>query len=116
MINRNQGSGTRILIDRLLAGARPAGYAIQATNHNAIAAAIAQNRADWGLAIESVAAANNLAFVPYKDEHYDFITPNARHTRPAVQAFVNLLNEPSTREHLRSLGFREANQMSVTRS
>jgi putative molybdopterin biosynthesis protein len=107
MINRNQGSGTRILIDRLLAGARPAGYAIQATNHNAIAAAIAQNRADWGLAIESVATANDLAFIPYKDEHYDFITPDSRRTGPAVQAFMSLLNEPSTREHLRNLGFRQ---------
>ena len=55
MVNRNQGSGTRILIDRLLAGARPRGYAVQASNHNAVAAAVAQGRADWGLAIESVA-------------------------------------------------------------
>ena len=48
MVNRNAGSGTRVLIDRLLAGARPPGYANQPKSHNAVAAAIAQERADWG--------------------------------------------------------------------
>jgi putative molybdopterin biosynthesis protein len=41
MVNRNQGSGTRILIDRLLQGAQPIGYAVQPRSHNAVAAAVA---------------------------------------------------------------------------
>jgi len=49
MINRNAGAGTRVLTDKLLGGARPAGYANQPKSHNAVAAAIAQGRADWGL-------------------------------------------------------------------
>ena len=105
MINRNQGSGTRILIDELLSGARPRGYAVQATTHNAVAAAVAQGRADWGLAIESVAHANNLGFLPYKDEQYDFAIPNSRRDRPAVQAFVELLADQSTKYQLSQLGF-----------
>jgi putative molybdopterin biosynthesis protein len=105
MINRNQGSGTRILIDRLLSGARPSGYAIQASNHNAVAAAVAQSRADWGLAIESVARSNDLGFLPYKDEQYDFIIPTTHKERPAVKAFVQLLAEQSTRQRLAQLGF-----------
>ena len=40
MVNRNQGSGTRALIDRLLGGVKPAGYAVQPRNHNAVAAAV----------------------------------------------------------------------------
>ena len=104
MVNRNQGSGTRILIDQLLAGARPSGYAIQPTTHNAVAAAVAQGRADWGLAIESVARANDLGFLPYKDERYDIVIPKSRRERPAVKAFVELLAERSTREHLAQLG------------
>lgn len=54
MINRNTGSGTRALIDRLLDDAGydpeqpPAGYGIQAKSHNAVAAAVRQGRADWG--------------------------------------------------------------------
>ena len=55
MVNRNAGSGTRFLIDRLLAGARPAGYGNQPRSHNAVAAAVARGRADWGVAIQSVA-------------------------------------------------------------
>jgi putative molybdopterin biosynthesis protein len=105
MVNRNQGSGTRILIDKLLAGARPPGYAVQASNHNAVAAAIAQGRADWGMAIESVAGANGLGFIPYKDERYDFVVPKARQERPAVKAFAALLAEQTTIKRLGELGF-----------
>ena len=105
MVNRNQGSGTRILIDRLLAGARPSGYAVQPSNHNAVAAAIAQSRADWGLAIESVARANDLGFLPYQEECYDFVIPKSRRDRAAVQGFIALLSADATRRHLAELGF-----------
>ncbi len=108
MVNRNQGSGTRILIDRLLAGARPSGYGVQPSNHNAVAAAVAQGRADWGLAIESVARASGLGFLPYQEEHYDFVISKARRERPAVKAFVELLKEESTQHRLAELGFRVA--------
>lgn len=106
MVNRNQGSGTRILIDRLLAGAKPHGYAVQPSNHNAVAAAIAQGRADWGLAIESVAVANGVGFLPYQEERYDFVIPKSRRDRPAVQTFIELLRDESTRRKLTELGFR----------
>ena len=55
MVNRNQGSGTRVLIDRLLEGDRPAGYAVQPRNHHAVAAAVSQGRADWGVTLGSIA-------------------------------------------------------------
>ncbi len=106
MINRNQGSGTRILIDRLLEGKQPPGYAVQARNHNAVAAAVLQGRADWGVAIESVARNDGLGFLPIGDEHYDFIVPVARRHRPAVQAFEKLLGDPRVRAHLAGLGLR----------
>lgn len=91
MVNRNQGSGTRILIDRLLAGAKPSGYAVQPNNHSAVSAAILQHRADWGIAIEAIARLNHLAFLPIQEEHYDFAIPIARLERPAVQEFIALL-------------------------
>jgi putative molybdopterin biosynthesis protein len=115
MVNRNQGSGTRILIDRLLAGARPAGYAVQASNHNAVAAAVAQGRADWGMAIESVACANQLEFLHYQDERYDFVIPDSRVDNPAVKAFVELLADDATRRRLRELGFQATHSGSLTR-
>ena len=101
MVNRNKGSGTRILIDRLLAGAQPPGYAVQPRNHNAVAAAIAQGRADWGVTIRNVAESSGLGFLPVTDERYDFVIPPARRHRPAVIAFRALLESPTVREQLR---------------
>jgi len=106
MVNRNQGSGTRILIDQILAGRRPAGYAVQARNHNAVAAAVAQGRADWGVAIQSVARRDDLGFLPLAEEQYDFAVPRSRHERPAVRAFCELLADPRTRQKLAELGLR----------
>ncbi len=105
MVNRNAGSGTRILIDRLLGGARPAGYSFQTKSHNAVAVAVVQARADWGVAIETVAREYGLDFLPLQAERYDFIVPNARLDRPAVQRFIALLRAPATRETLRARGF-----------
>ena len=106
MVNRNAGSGTRILTDRLLNGARPAGYWSQPKSHNAVAVAVAQNRADWGMAIESVARQYGLGFIPAQDEHYDFAIPKSRWDSPAVQHFRKVLADISVREALRAMGFR----------
>jgi putative molybdopterin biosynthesis protein len=105
MINRNPGSGTRILTDRLLAGAKPPGYQGQAKSHNAVAAAVAQGRADWGVAISTVAADYELGFLPLQPEHYDFMIPTNRLDRPAVRAFIDLLAEPETVRWLEEKGF-----------
>jgi putative molybdopterin biosynthesis protein len=106
MVNRNAGSGTRILTDRLLAGAKPAGYWSQPKSHTAVGVAVAQNRADWGIAIETIARQYRLGFIPAQDEHYDFIVPKARLARPAVKRFLAVLEDPATRDALIALGFR----------
>jgi putative molybdopterin biosynthesis protein len=108
MVNRNVGAGTRVLMDRLLDGARPAGYANQPKSHNAVAAAIGQGRADWGLAIEPVAKLYGLGFLPVAPEHYDFLVADARRHRPAVQAFIDALHDEATRERIRELGMQPA--------
>jgi putative molybdopterin biosynthesis protein len=108
MVNRNQGAGTRILIDRLLGGARPEGYWNQPRSHNAVAAAIAQHRADWGMTIAPVARAVGLGFIPLAEEHYDFALVTARKHRPAVQAFLEALASEETRAALERAGFRKA--------
>ena len=105
MVNRNAGSGTRIIIDKLLGERRPVGYGTQTKSHNAVAAAVAQGRADWGVAIDTVAAQYGLGFIPLQEEQYDFIVPTARSTRPAVRAFCALLQDASVREALSGLGF-----------
>jgi putative molybdopterin biosynthesis protein len=104
MVNRNAGSGTRVLIDRLLAGVQPPGYGNQPRSHNAVAAAIAQGRADWGIAIEPVAKLYDLSFAPIAPEEYDFLLRESARARPAVAAFLSALQDESLREKIRALG------------
>jgi putative molybdopterin biosynthesis protein len=106
MVNRNQGSGTRALIDRLLEGFKPAGYAVQPRNHNAVAAAVAQSRADWGVTLDIIARRAGLGFLPVQDEQYDFVVPKSRANRPGVTAFKRLLQEQRIREALARLGMK----------
>jgi putative molybdopterin biosynthesis protein len=108
MVNRNAGAGTRILIDKLLKGARPPGYANQPRSHNAVAAAVAQGRADWGIAIEPVTKLYGLGFIAIAPEHYDFLLLEARRERPAVQAFLAALGDEDARARIRALGMRPA--------
>jgi putative molybdopterin biosynthesis protein len=106
MVNRNQGSGTRALIDRLLGGMKPPGYAVQPRNHNAVAAAVVQHRADWGVTLDTIARSAGLGFTPVQHEQYDFVAPNARVERPAVTAFIEQLSSHATRAALVRLGMK----------
>ena len=77
MVNRQRGSGTRSLIDQLLAanGLRPEdidGYAHEEFTHDAVAATVASGQADAGFGIEAAAARYDLAFVPLAEDRYGF--------------------------------------------
>ena len=108
MVNRNAGSGTRVLIDSLLRGARPAGYANQPRSHNAVAAAIAQNRADWGVAIEPVARMYGLGSCRSRRSTTISCWSRRAAHRPAVQAFLAALRDEATRDRIRALGMEPA--------
>ena len=116
MLNRNRGAGTRVLLDLLLEeiagdrGVKPAelcaaiaGYDAETRSHNAVAAAVASGRADWGLGIEAVAVAYELGFAPLRDEEYDFLTLRDRLEREPVQAFLEVLRSPEFRKALGEL-------------
>lgn len=106
MVNRNQGSGTRVLIDRLLRGSKPSGYPVQPRNHNAVAASVSQGRADWGVTLDTIAHKAGLGFLPVQAEQYDFIVPRTRADRPGVIALRELLAQESTHDALRQLGMK----------
>jgi len=108
MVSRNAGAGTRILIDQLLGSARPAGYGNQPRSHNAVAAAVAQGRADWGVAIQSVAAMYGLGFLTLSPENYDFLLIEGRRERAAVAAFLKALADPAVRAQIAALGMTPA--------
>ena len=106
MGNRNAGAGTRVLIDQKLGGKKPGGYGNQPKSHNAAAAAIAQGRADWGIAISSVAKLYGLGFLPIAPEHYDFLLVEQRHERAAEKAFFKALRDPDVWAKIAKLGMR----------
>jgi len=105
MVNRNRGAGTRIIIDQLLEGRTPNGYLHQAKTHHAVAAAVEQGRADWGVTLDTVAASADLGFHFLQDELYDFAVPESRWDRPAVVALRRLLDDPTVATGLRNMGF-----------
>jgi putative molybdopterin biosynthesis protein len=116
MLNRTRGAGTRVLLDLLLEqiasdqvtthaelAAGIAGYEVETRSHNAVAAAVAAGRADWGLGIEAVAVAYDLGFVSLRDEEYDFLTLRDRIDRESVQVFLETLKSSEFRGALAEL-------------
>jgi len=101
-INRNRGSGTRLLIDKYLVqlaqstntdpsklAAQIQGYTHEGKSHSAVAAAIRNRRAHVGLGIRSVTG--ELDFIKTDDEHYDFLIPKSRENKESVKQFIKLL-------------------------
>ena len=88
IINRNTGSGTRVITDLKLKEAALKkgvsfeelidhidGYQIEAKTHSAVAAAVKLGKADAGIGIRAVAEKNGLEFIKLADEEYDFVIP-----------------------------------------
>ncbi len=126
LVNRNAGSGTRIIIDGLLAeaaresGADDArGWASGWPGFDAIArsaqgavAAIAGSRADLTVALESVARDAGLDFFLLREERLDFAVSRERLGKPAVRAFVEVLKTPEARALVNARrGFAAADDM-----
>ena len=112
-LNRNPGSGTRILIDfklKVLAKSmnlsfndikkKIDGYNVEAKSHQAIAASIAQGKADVGIGIKTVAHFYNLDFIHLDDEMYDFLIPSNRAEKKAVKLFFSTLNSKEFKKDL----------------
>jgi putative molybdopterin biosynthesis protein len=94
------------LIDELLGERRPPGYAYEPRSHFAVAAAVSQGRADWGVTIETVVQEKGLRFRPLRAERYDFVVPCGRGERPAVRALRRILGPGgAARRRLAELGF-----------
>jgi putative molybdopterin biosynthesis protein len=107
-INRNKGSGTRVLIDHNLSTLIPLseavlrirGYTREAKTHSAVAAAVAQGRADVGVGVEAWASAYDLDFIPLAEERFDFLIPVEKLSRVAVQRFIYTLSSKRFAEEL----------------
>jgi molybdate-binding protein len=108
MVNRQRGSGTRSLIDQLLAanGLRPEtidGYAHEEFTHDAVAATIAAGQADVGFGIEAAAMRYDLDFVPLVTERYGFALRSTAQTSEPWRALWQRLNGNTFRQRLLAL-------------
>jgi len=121
-INRNRGSGTRLLIDKYLAqlarskktnpsdlAAQIQGYTHEAKSHSAVAASIRNHRADVGFGIRSVVS--ELDFIQTDNEHYDFLIPKSREHKESVTQFIQILRSSEFSQILREApGLRASDQ------
>jgi putative molybdopterin biosynthesis protein len=109
LINRQPGSGTRLLLDRLLAqagvvGHDLAGYERIAETHLAVAAAVAAGSADAGLGIAAAARALDLDFVPLGHERYDLVLLADSLAQPWFGPLIETLAAPQFRAAAEALG------------
>ncbi|MGB8718107.1 MAG: substrate-binding domain-containing protein, partial [Desulfobacterales bacterium] len=105
-INRQGGSGTRILLDYKLhqLGLRPeeiTGYRSEEFTHMAVAVAVLSGAADAGLGIYAAARALNLDFIPVVTEQYDLVIPVAYLDSENIRILLETIN---TAEFKRAVG------------
>ena len=108
-VNRQNGSGTRILTDYLcrqnnLDTASIYGYDREELTHTSVAAQIASSSADAGMGIYSAAKLYDLDFIPICIEEYDLIIPDHAWDTPMVGQLLSILKSDAFREKLLRLG------------
>jgi putative molybdopterin biosynthesis protein len=119
LINRNPGSGTRVLLDMklmelsnekgiefkdLTSGIR--GYEAEAKSHTAVAVAVLTGKADVGLGIKTASDRYGLDFIPLADELYDFAINVKRLEKWHIKSFLETLRSEEFKQELkrRALG------------
>jgi putative molybdopterin biosynthesis protein len=112
-INRNPGSGTRMLVEAKLkelasergltfeqATKKIQGWEIEAKSHSAVATAVASGRADAGVCVETAAVRAGLARIPIAEERFDFLVRKSRLGAPAVRSFLETLSSAEFAQEL----------------
>jgi len=111
IVNRNLGSGTRVLLDLLLRDVAKKlnidyrelirsieGYDVEVYTHRDVAQYIVEGKADVGLAIRYVADMYGLKFKHIAWENFDFVIPKDRLSKDEVQKFLKFLNSKEFQE------------------
>jgi putative molybdopterin biosynthesis protein len=109
LINRQGGSGTRILLDYRLkqlgiATDRIVGYQAEEFTHMAVAVAVLSGAADVGLGIYAAARALGLDFIPVVTEQYDLIIPVAHFDTSIMGTFMAVIHSDAFKQRASTLG------------
>ena len=108
-VNRQHGSGTRVLLDYMLrqsglSADRVRGYEREEYTHLAVAAAVAGGKADAGMGVLSAARALKMDFVPLADEQYDLVIPRAHYESELLAPLLELVRSVEFRDAVVALG------------
>lgn len=121
IINRQKGSGTRILFDHLLKekGIDPAaitGYEREATTHLAVALAVRSGEAEAGIGVYSAAKALGLSFTPIGTERYELVTRTSTYdTMPELRQLFDTVASNAFKDILHRLGGYRTEETGVIR-
>ncbi|MDY6835593.1 MAG: substrate-binding domain-containing protein, partial [Chloroflexota bacterium] len=108
IINRQRGSGTRMLLDYKLKESsidpqHIRGYDQEVDTHLSVASSIASGTADVGLGIEAAAQALNLDFIPVAEERYDLVIPKDYYSSSRLRPLVEVITSEKFRMALSAL-------------
>lgn len=119
-INRQKGSGTRMLLDHELAraGISPSairGYDREATTHIAVALAVKSGEAEAGMCVYSAAKALGLPFVPVAQERYEIAIRKEHMGDPRISALISAIGSAEFKDILSRLGGYDGSETGVQR-
>jgi putative molybdopterin biosynthesis protein len=108
-INRQKGSGTRVLLDYALRekgvdASSIKGYEREEYTHTQIAAAVKSGAADVGLGVLSAARALGLDFIPWREERYDLAIPAMYMDHPGVGSVLKVIESDRFKKEVQALG------------
>ena len=108
-VNRQRGSGTRVLLDHLLRqdgieSEEVSGYEREEFTHLAVAAAVAGGVADVGAGVLSAARALEMDFVPLSTERYDLAIPNQHYESNLLEPLLSLIRNDDFKRKVDALG------------
>jgi putative molybdopterin biosynthesis protein len=108
-VNRQAGSGTRVLLDYEIAKAgidpgKIGGYCVEEYTHMVVAMAVLSGRADAGLAVAAAAQALGLDFVPLARERYDLVFDTPLLDDPRMRVLLDIVRSAEFREQVTALG------------
>lgn len=109
IVNREKGSGARILLDEQLRlngikQSEVTGYEVEKTSHLGVAGAISNKEADIGVGIEKVAQTVGVEFIPLIEERYDLVMLKSPANAKLIQTVLNILRSKQFKNQLQSLG------------
>lgn len=110
LVNREKGSGTRVLLDerlRLLGitGSNKKGYDVECVSHLAVASAVARSTADFGIGNEKTAQqVKGVEFIPLQKERYDLVIKKEDIKKPSFRTIIDIIRSEEYRNEIEGIG------------